>query len=144
MCFLSNTCTVTPAEERKRLVRTFDERHGEAEEVVSCLSFSPLQLAKVHLTTSYDIFMWIHLNWGWNELFKKISTREIVNYQNNTRVCCANNTCSIQNGNSVRFTPQKEFFACPVFLVTTVHFKSNSEVKKTNFYSFHFVDTNLL
>lgn len=57
MCFLSNTCIVTPAEERKRLVRTFDERHGEAEEVVSCLSFSPLQLAKVHLTTSYDIFM---------------------------------------------------------------------------------------
>lgn len=27
-----------PVEERKKLVRTFDERHGEAEEVVSCLS----------------------------------------------------------------------------------------------------------
>lgn len=27
-----------PAEERKKLVRTFDERHGEAEEVVSRLS----------------------------------------------------------------------------------------------------------
>lgn len=30
-------CFVSPAEERKRLVRTFDERQGEAEEVVRML-----------------------------------------------------------------------------------------------------------
>lgn len=36
----TGTCVVS-AEERKRLVRTFDERQGEAEEVVSC---SPVSL----------------------------------------------------------------------------------------------------
>lgn len=60
-CFLSpgvHVCVLT--EERKRLVRTFDERQGEAEEVVRCCSLTDRDGLKV-MTDNVQTNSAVHL-----------------------------------------------------------------------------------